>query len=109
MTYDEQLAQRIRHYFSENPDIVEKPMFGGLAFLLDGHMCVGTNDRRLMARVGPRHYERALKEMYTTIMDFTGKPLKGFVYVEPEAITSDTALFKWIRHCESFVRSLPPK
>jgi TfoX/Sxy family transcriptional regulator of competence genes len=68
MTYDEQLAQRIRQYFSSNHEIVEKPMFGGLAFLVGGHMCVGTNDRRLMARVGPRHYDRALKEMYTTIM-----------------------------------------
>lgn len=109
MTDDEQLVQRIRQYFSGNKNVVEKPMFGGLAFLLDGHTCVGTNAQRLMARVGPRHYERALKEMYTTIMDFTGKPLKGFVYVEPEAITDDNDLFKWIRHCESFVRSLPPK
>ncbi|MBC6905514.1 RNA methyltransferase [Saccharophagus sp. K07] len=109
MIYDEQLAERIRRYFSNHDGVVEKQMFGGLAFLVDGHMCVGTNGRRLMARVGPRHYERALKEMYTSIMDFTGKPLKGFVYVEPEAITSDSSLHKWIRHCEHFVRSLPPK
>lgn len=109
MAYDQQLAERIRQYFSQRGNIVEKNMFGGLAFMLDGHMCVGTTDHRLMARVGPKHYEKALQEMYTTIMDFTGKPLKGFVYVEPEAITTDSALYKWIRHCEKFVQSLPPK
>jgi TfoX/Sxy family transcriptional regulator of competence genes len=109
MAYDQQLAERIRRYFSDRTDIVEKQMFGGLAFVVDGHMCVGTTDSRLMARVGPKHYQKALQEMYTTIMDFTGKPLKGFVYVEPEAISTDPALYRWIRHCENFVRSLPPK
>jgi TfoX/Sxy family transcriptional regulator of competence genes len=109
MAYDLQLAERIRQYFSGRNNVIEKNMFGGLAFMLHGHMCVGTTDSRLMARVGPKHYEKALQEMYTTIMDFTGKPLKGFVYVEPEAITSDPALHKWIKHCEKFVDSLPPK
>jgi TfoX/Sxy family transcriptional regulator of competence genes len=109
MAYDQQLAERIRQYFSSCNNIVEKNMFGGLAFMLDGHMCVGTTNSRFVARVGPRHYERALQEMYTSIIDFTGKPLKGFVYVEPEAISTDPALYKWIRHCEKFVRSLPPK
>lgn len=109
MAYDQQLAERIRQYFSGRNNVIEKNMFGGLAFMLHGHMCVGTTDSRLMARVGPKHYEKALQEMYTTIMDFTGKPLKGFVYVEPEAITTDSALYKWIKHCEKFVGSLPPK
>lgn len=109
MAYDQQLAERIRQYFSGRNNVIEKNMFGGLAFMLHGHMCVGTTDSRLMARVGPKHYEKALQEMYTTTMDFTGKPLKGFVYVEPEAITTDSALYKWIKHCEKFVGSLPPK
>lgn len=109
MAYDEQLVNRIRSYFDGREDIEEKHMFGGLAFMLDGHMCVGATDCRLMARVGPRHYDQALQHMYATIMDFTGKPLKGFVYVEPEGVESDKGLFQWIRQCESFVHSLPPK
>ena len=109
MAYDETLATRLRNYFSNREDIEEKKMFGGLAFMLDGHMCVGANDHRLMARVGPRQYENALKDMHATVMDFTGKPLTGFVYVEPEAIESDSGLHKWIKQCEKFVASLPPK
>lgn len=109
MAYDEELVDRIRSYFDGREDVEEKQMFGGLAFMLDGHMCVGATDRRLMARVGPRHYDQALQHMYATIMDFTGKPLKGFVYVEPEGVESDKGLYQWIRQCESFVHSLPPK
>lgn len=109
MAYDKQLASRIRQYFAGREDIVEKSMFGGLAFMLAGNMCVGATDHRLMARVGPKRYEQVLKNMHATIMDFTGKPLKGFVYVEPEALTSDNNLHQWIEQCEKFVRSLPPK
>lgn len=109
MAYDAKLADRIRNYFSGKKNIEEKKMFGGLAFMMDGHMCVGATDHRLMARVGPRNYEKALKDMYATIMDFTGKPLNGFVYVEPEAIKSDNGLHTWIKQCEAFVSSLPPK
>jgi TfoX/Sxy family transcriptional regulator of competence genes len=109
MAYDEQLAARIRQYFSGRDDIVEKSMFGGLAFMVSGNMCVGATDHRLMARVGPKRYAKVLKNMYATIMDYTGKPLMGFVYVEPEAFTSDNNLHQWIGQCEAFVRSLPPK
>lgn len=109
MAYDQALAERIRSYFSHRSDIEEKKMFGGLAFMMGGHMCVGATDHRLMARVGPKHYDTALQDMHATIMDFTGKPLTGFVYVEPEAINTDNGLHKWIHQCEAFVSSLPPK
>ena len=109
MAYNEQLASRIRDYFSGSQNIEEKEMFGGLAFMVDGHMCVGATGERLMARVGPQGYDDALKDMHATIMDFTGKPLKGFVYIEPEALETDTGLHGWIKRCETFVEQLPPK
>lgn len=111
MSYDAELATRIRNYFSvSNPaEIVEKEMFGGLAFLMGGHMCVGATGNRLMARVGPKQYNAALQDMHATIMDFTGKPLRGFVYVEPEALETEKGLHKWIARCEAFVKKLPPK
>lgn len=109
MAYDEKLASRIRKYFSGREDIKEKHMFGGLAFMLGGHMCVGATEHRLMARVGPKHYDQALQNMHATIMDFTGKPLKGFVYVEPEALVTDSGLLQWLKQCDTFVSSLPPK
>lgn len=110
MSYSQPLAARIRAYFENHSYIEEKKMFGGLAFMLHGHMCVGANDHRLMARVGPDNYAHVLEEnMYATIMDFTGKPLKGFLYIEPEATDTDEDLHKWIELCEDFVSTLPPR
>lgn len=109
MSYDQSIVSRIRHYFADYTDVSERKMMGGLAFMVSGHMCVGANDHRLMARVGPKGYKKALEDMYVSIMDFTGKPLTGFVYVEPEAIENDQGLHKWLSQCEAFVRTLPPK
>lgn len=111
MANDTQLAARIRKYFSsaKTAAIVEKEMFGGLAFLMRGNMCVGTAGQRLMARVGPANYDAALRDMHATVMDVTGKPLRGFVYVEPEALTTEKGLHNWIARCEAFVKKLPPK
>lgn len=111
MAYDMQLATRIRSYFSaeDHSAVEEKEMFGGLAFMLGGHMCVGATGDRLMARVGPDNYDDALQDMHATIMDFTGKPLRGFVYVEPEALATEKGLHQWIEKCETFVKKLPPK
>ena len=109
MSYDEALAARLRLYFSSRDEVSEKTMMGGLAFMINGNMCVGASDHRLMARIGPRHYATALKDMHVSIMNYTGKPLKGFVYVEPEALISDEQLHGWIKRCEHFVQQLPPK
>jgi hypothetical protein len=107
--YDLTLVQRIRCYFSNNPNVVEHSMFWGLGFILSGHVVVGAHNTRLMARVGADHYDRALKNRYTSIIDFTSRPLKGFVYVEPEGIDTDVELHKWIHHCENVVKRMPPK
>ena len=109
MAYDEGLAQRIREILSDRKDVIEKKMFGGMAFLLSGHMCAGVLNDELMARVGPDQYEGALREPHVREMDFTGKSLRGFVYVGPQGIIDDRDLIKWMERCIQFVSSLPPK
>ena len=109
MAYDEGTAQRIRDFFAEDPGVAEKEMFGGLAFMVQGHMCVGVTSEDLMVRVGPDQYEEALSLPYARKMDFTGRPLRGFIYVSGNGIESDTDLNAWIRRALTFVHSLPPK
>lgn len=109
MAYDEGLAQRLRELFCEDGEVTEKHMFGGLAFMLHGHMCCGVVNDTLMARVGPEKYADALGKSHVREMDFTGKPLTGFVYVDPDGIESDDDLKAWIAMCRSFVTRLPPK
>jgi len=109
MPDEKQLIDRVRDYFQGNEYIEEKKMFGGLAFLVNGNMCVGADDSRLMARVGPERYDKALGDVYASIMNFTGRPIKGVIYLEPEAIETDKDLHSWIALCEKFTLSLPPK
>ena len=93
--------------------IEQKRMFGGVAFMVNGHMAFGGGSKhlggRLMVRVGPDAYEDALAEPHTSVMDFTGRVMKGFVIVEPEGIADDQALKAWIDRGIRFARSLPPK
>jgi TfoX/Sxy family transcriptional regulator of competence genes len=109
MAYDEGLAQRIREHFEERPDVVEKKMFGGLCFLVRGHMACGIVKDTLMGRVGPDKYEACLAREHASEMDFTGRALKGMVYVAPEGIEDDGDLAEWLGLCTAFVESLPPK
>ena len=109
MAYDEGIAQRLREYFSADPDIIEKKMFGGVAFMLSGNMCCGVNGDQLMARVGPEQYQSALSLPHAREMDFTGRALKGFVYVDPKGFESDRDLGKWLELCVGFAGSLPAK
>ena len=81
MAYDEKLADRIRQAVGPRGDVTEKKMFGGLAFLLDGKMFCGIVKDDLMVRVGPERYEAALAEAHVRPMDFTGRPMNGYVYV----------------------------
>ena len=109
MAYDDALAKRVRACFASRGDITEKKMFGGLAFMIGGHMCAGVLRDSLVARVGPDAYNEAMGSLYTSPFDFTGKPLTGFVYVAPEGIATETTLRHWLNLCESYVFSLPPK
>lgn len=109
MAYDEGVAQRLREIFAGRTDVVEKKMFGGLAFMVSGNMCCGVVGEELMTRVGPEQYEQALQQPFAREMNFTGKPMKGFVYVGVDGFTSDQALATWVTRCEQFVSTLPSK
>ena len=82
-------------------------MFGGLAFLWRGKMFAGIIHNELMARVGPEQHEAALKKAHTRPMDFTGRPMKGYVFVAPAGLATDHHLEKWVRLCAKFVATLP--
>ncbi len=88
------------------PDVTEKKMFGGLAFLLDGKMFCGIVKDDLMVRVGPDKYEEALAEAYVRPMDFTGRPMNGYVFVGPGGSRIENALKKWVDQGAAFVATL---
>ena len=92
MPFDEGLAQRVREAVGTRPGVAERRMFGGLAFLLDGKMFVGISGSKLMARVGAERYQDALALPHVREMNFTGKPMKGYVYVEPPGLAEDSDL-----------------
>lgn len=109
MAYDDHLASRIRKILGKESDITEKKMFGGIAFLRRGLMFVGVTDMSLMARVGKDLYEDSLARKHVRVMDFTGKPMAGYVYVDEPALASDEALGFWVMRCLEHVATLPPK
>jgi TfoX/Sxy family transcriptional regulator of competence genes len=103
MSYDEQLAKRVRKCLASRSDVVEKKMFGGLCFMVGGAMCCGLTKTDFMVRVGPERYDEALAQPHARPMDFTGRPLKGMVYVAPEGIRTDGALARWVRRGLEFL------
>ena len=109
MAFDETLAARVRDLLASQPRVSEKRMFGGLAFMVNGNMCMGVQREDLMVRVGPDAYARCLKLAHARDMDFTGKSLRGFVYVDKAGLKNRAALQKWVTRGLDFVATLPPK
>lgn len=109
MAYDEQLAERVRAVLDGQPGLTERKMFGGLAFMLAGNMCVGVEHDRLMVRLGQDLYEEALTRPHAAPMDLTGRPMKGFVFVAPGGISTPAALREWVDLGAQFCRTLPAK
>ena len=109
MAYSETLAERVRRLLARQRPVSERRMFGGLAFMVRGHMCCGIQGERLMARVGPELYDKALKWPHARPMDFTGKPIRGFVYVQPAGLKTAAQLRRWVSASVAYVRSAPPK
>jgi hypothetical protein len=109
VAFDEGLVERIRDVLVKTSHISERRMFGGVAFLADGHMFIGIIGDVLMARVGPENYAAALKRKHVREMDFTGKPMRGYVYVDPAGIAGDEELEEWVMRCRAFAKTLPPK
>ena len=109
MAYDEELAERIRRALAGRQGVSEKKMFGGIAFMLRGNMCCGIVGDELMVRVGPGRFQEALAEPHARPMDFTGRPMRGMVYVTPEGCRTDEALKRWVEQGLNFAATLPPK
>ena len=109
MAYDEHLAERVRDALSGREAVSERKMFGGIAFMLAGNMAVGVMNDQLMVRVAKDDYADALAEPHVDQMDFTGKPMKGFVLVAAEGTDSDEDLAGWVDAGADYAASLPAK
>jgi TfoX/Sxy family transcriptional regulator of competence genes len=109
MAYDEGLAERVQEEMIELPGFVEKKMFGGIGFMLQGNMACGVNGEDLIVRVGPARYEDALAQPHTKPFDMTGRPMKGWVMVSPEGVEADEDLRDWVQQGVEFASSLPAK
>jgi TfoX/Sxy family transcriptional regulator of competence genes len=98
MAYDEALAGRVRKVFAKRKvAFAEKRMMGGLCFLVDDKMCVGVEKERLMVRLDPEVYEQALQRKGCAPMDFTGRPMRGFVFVNAEGFAAAADLASWLK------------
>jgi TfoX/Sxy family transcriptional regulator of competence genes len=109
VAFDEALADRIRDALAARAEVTERKMFGGIAFMLAGNMAVGVIGEDLMVRLDPADAEKALREPHTRPMDFTGKPMKKMVYVDPQGTASDEDLAAWVDAGADYASSLPPK
>jgi TfoX N-terminal domain len=110
VAYDEQLAERVRALLGGRLDLDERRMFGGLAFLIAGNMCCGVHGDRLSVRL---FYEDAAelleRERGARPFDLTGRPMRGWLLVAPEAVADDADLERWVRRGEAFAASLRPR
>ncbi len=108
MAYDQDLADRVRAVLPRGAAVTERQMFGGLAFMLGGHMFCGVVKDTLMLRLGPEAAGRALDQPHVRPMDFTGRPMKGMVFVDPAGLHGD-ALRQWVDDAAGYACGLPPK
>lgn len=112
MAFSDYLAERVRQRLKGAGPIEEKKMMGGLIFMVNGKMCIGvdidkkTGDDRLMVRVGKLNYEELLRKKGSKKMDFTGKPMRGFLFLNPDAFDEDTDLDFWVEKALEFNRLL---
>jgi hypothetical protein len=109
MAYDLKTAERVRRILSSRSDAVEKRMVGGLSFVVGGSMCCGVTGSALMIRVGAEARERVLAQQHVRPMEFAGRPLAGFVLVDPEGFRTDAALAAWVQRGLDFAATLPAK
>lgn len=109
MAYDERLAERVLDILGPEPSLVRKHMFGGVAVMLQGNLACGVLGNDLMVRVPKDEYESALAKPHVREMDFTGRPMRGWVVVGPEATDDDALLEDWVATGAAYALSLPPK
>src|SRR5512141_817663 len=108
MAYDAKLAERIRAQLKSVRGLTEKKMFGGVGFLVNGNMACGVNKQDMIVRLGDEDFAASLKKPNVRIFDMTGKPMKGWILVAAQGVTTDRALRGWIDKSLAFERSLPP-
>ncbi|MEP7122594.1 MAG: TfoX/Sxy family protein [Byssovorax sp.] len=114
MAYDLQLAARVLSALADHPSldpgqITEKKMFGGISYLVDGAMAVGVLQDHLVIRTTPEQGEELLKEPYVRPMDFTGKPMKGWLYVDAPAVETEEAMRRWVDRATKLALAAPAK
>jgi TfoX/Sxy family transcriptional regulator of competence genes len=109
LVYNEQLASKIRTIVARRKGWTEKKMFGGIAFMLNGKMCCGVIKDDLLVRVGAERNDEALALANSRPMDFTGKPMKGFIYVDSKGWSKEASLKKWVDMGIDYVSSLENK
>jgi TfoX/Sxy family transcriptional regulator of competence genes len=109
MAYDEELAIRVQEILGEQGDVDERKMFGGIAFMVKGYMCCGVTNNDLMLRVGSERAQELMKEAHVRPMDFTGRPMKDYVFVSPGGLMTESALRRRVRSALDFVDTLPPR
>ena len=111
MGYNQVLAERMRAVFAGYEGIAEKAMFGGLSFQCDGKMCCGVSGKTddMVVRLAPDREAEALAKPHTRPCDFTGRPMRGWIYVAPEGLEDEAALQAWIAESYSYVSTLPVK
>lgn len=97
MAYDETLARRVReHLATYTKNIEEKAMFGGLCFMVNDKMCLGVEKERMMVRFNPEDYDEVMEKEGCSPMDFTGKVMKGFAFVDIDALNTKKKLAYWV-------------
>ena len=109
MAFSEELAERVRAQLHEAPGYVEKKMFGGLAFMVRGHMCAGIFGDEMTVRVGKDLYDDVLDRPHVRPMDVTGRTMTGFVCVEPEGVASDSGVADFVDLALQFNSTMPAK
>jgi TfoX/Sxy family transcriptional regulator of competence genes len=109
VAYNKDLTLRIQAALSGLPGLVEKKMFGGVGFIVNGNMACGVHGNDLIVRVGPDRYEAALAEPHVKVFDLTGKPMSGWILVEPDGYQDEAELKSWVVKGVEFAQSLPPK
>jgi hypothetical protein len=109
MAFDDKLAERIRRQMGKRRGLTEKKMFGGLAFLVNGNMCCGVHGDEMIVRLDPEQTDEALSRRHTRIFDLSGRPMKGWILVQPKGLTTEDALAKWIEIGSKYASSLPAK
>lgn len=108
MAYNLKLAERIRSELNDMP-FVEKKMFGGIGFLLNGNMACGVNKDNLIVRADPEKRGKLFKQPHAKPFDLTGKPMKGWLIVEADGVKTDKQLGTWVKEGVEFALTLPPK